>query len=483
VVPGRHVRPGRLRRRLAVAFVLVAGISAGALAIGSYVLVRQTRLADSLDRARTEARYDLVLAQSLLSQGPGGPAALLSAFEQRVHVVFISGDVQQPSNPSFDPPISQSLREIVATGQLAYDRLSSGGHHLLVVGGRIPGRSDELYLVFVEDRVASDLAQLRNVLAIGWVVVVLIAGLVGRTLAKRALGPVAQASDAARSIAEGLMATRLPVAGADEFGAWAASFNEMADALEAKIADLSQAEARERQFTADVAHELRTPLTALVGEASLLREHVAGMPEAARRPAELLIQDVARLRRLVEDLMEVSRFDAGSEAVLAEPVRLSDLADAVVRSRGWDGRVRIDGTAELRTDPRRVERIVANLVGNAIEHGGGSAEVRLASRNGFATIEVADHGPGIAPKDLGRIFDRFSKVDTSRTGTGSGLGLAIAREHARLLGGEIDVRSEPGSGTTFTVRLPVDESLHGGDRRDAGDPQDAWRHPDERGNA
>jgi len=230
-----------------------------------------------------------------------------------------------------------------------------------------------------------------------------------------------------------------------------------------------------------VAHELRTPLTALVGEASLLREHVAAMPDAARRPAELLIHDVARLRRLVEDLMEVSRFDAGSEAVLAEPVRLADLAGAVVRSRGWEGRVRIHGTAELRTDPRRVERIVANLIGNAIEHGGGSAAIRLASGNGFATIEVTDHGLGIAPKDLGRIFDRFSKVDTSRTGTGSGLGLAIAREHARLLGGDIEVRSEPGSGATFTVRLPVDESLHGGDGRDAGDHDDAGRHPDERG--
>jgi two-component system sensor histidine kinase MtrB len=370
----------------------------------------------------------------------------------------------------------------VRTGQLAYDRLTSGGHHVLVVGGRIPGSSDELYLVFVEDRIASDLAQLRNVLAAGWLAVAIVAGLVGRTLAKRALGPVAQASDAARSIAEGLMATRLPVAGTDEFGTWAASFNEMADALESKIADLSEAQARERQFTADVAHELRTPLTALVGEASLLREHVAAMPEAARRPAELLIQDVARLRRLVEDLMEVSRFDAGSEAVLAEPVRLADLARAVVRSRGWDESVRIDGTAELRTDPRRVERIVANLVGNAIEHGGGSAEVRLASGNGFATIEVTDHGPGIVPKDLGRIFDRFAKADASRTGTGSGLGLAIARENARLLGGDIEVRSDPGSGSTFTVRL-VDEPLHTGDSRVADPNHHLMRQPEERGNA
>jgi len=467
-----------------VAFVLVAGISSGALAVGSYVLVRETRLADSLDRARTEARFDLVLAQTFLPLGPDGPDPLLAAFEQRVHVVFVSGDLRQPSNPSFDPPISSSLRAIVGTGQLAYDRLTSDGRHLLVVGGRIPGGgTDELYLLFVEDRIAADLAQLRNVLAAGWVAVVIVAGLVGRTLAKGALGPVARASDAARSIAEGLMATRLPVEGADEFGAWAASFNDMADALEARVTELSEAQARERRFTSDVAHELRTPVTALLGEASLLRAHVPAMPEDARRPAELLIQDVGRLRRLVEDLMEISRFDAGIEAVHAEPVRLGDLTRAVVRSRGWEGSVRIEGAAELRTDPRRVERIVANLVGNAIEHGGGGALVRIGMREGAVTLEVTDDGPGIAPKDLGRIFDRFSKADASRTGTGSGLGLAIARENSRLLGGDIEARSEPGAGATFTVRLPVDEPLPGGDGHDAQSPDHVWRHPDERGNA
>jgi two-component system sensor histidine kinase MtrB len=255
----------------------------------------------------------------------------------------------------------------------------------------------------------------------------------------------------------------------------------MADALEAKIADLSEAQAREQRFTSDVAHELRTPVTALLAEASLLREHVGRMPEEARRPAELLIQDVGRLRRLVEDLMEISRFDAGSEAVHAESVRLSDLADAVVRSRGWDARVRIDGAAVLRTDPRRVERIIANLVGNAIEHGGGEADVLIRSGGGQASIEVSDHGPGIAPNDLTRIFERFAKADASRAGAGSGLGLAIARENARLLGGDIEARSGPGSGATFTVRLPVEESLPGGDGRDAGDHDDARQHPDERG--
>src|SRR5206468_1201339 len=142
-------------------------------------------------------------------------------------------------------------------------------------------------------------------------ILVLLAALAGVVLARSALRPVARASEAAHSLAEGLLETRLPVEGTDEFGAWAQSFNEMAAALEAKIAELQAAQARERRFTADVAHELRTPVTALMGEAALLREHLAQMPPESRRPAELLIGDVARLRRLVEDLMEVSRFDAG----------------------------------------------------------------------------------------------------------------------------------------------------------------------------
>src|SRR5262249_29771574 len=156
---------------------------------------------------------------------------------------------------------------------------------------------------------------LGTALALAWALVVLVATLVGRWLARGTLEPVGRASPAAHAVAEGLLATRLPVRGRDEFGAWAESFNRMAEALEAKISALSQAQARERRFTADVAHELRTPVTALVAAASLLREHLGALPANAQRPAELLVADVPRLRRLVDDLMEISRLDAGQEDV------------------------------------------------------------------------------------------------------------------------------------------------------------------------
>jgi signal transduction histidine kinase len=462
-MPRRSVPTGRLRRRLTIAFILVAGIASGALALGSFLLVRQARLADSLEAAKDEARFDLVLAQQFPLQTDRGIEDLLSSFRQnRVNVVLVEGQTTRPSNPSFAPPISPSLRSLVRSGQLAYQRLRDAGRDLLVVGGRVPGSTDELYFVFTEDRINKDLAELRNVLLVGWGAVVILAGLVGRLLAKRTLDPVAKASQAAQSIAEGLLATRLPVRGKDEFGAWAASFNEMAEALEAKIAALQEAQARERRFTSDVSHELRTPLTALVGEASLLGENLERMPPEARRPAELLIQDVGRLRRLVDELMEISRFDAGRESIQADSVDLMALIQAAVRARGWEQRVEVSGQdVILQSDRRRMERIVANLMGNALEHGGGRCRVSVGLNGQRAFVEVTDRGPGIPSEHLTHLFDRFYKADPSRMGTGSGLGLAIAMENARLLGGDIEVWSEVGTGTRFTLLLPVTDVLPG----------------------
>ena len=458
-MPRRPVPTGRLRRRLTIAFILVAGIASGALALGSFLKVRQARLSGSLDAAKAEARFDLVLAQGFVQSG--NIQGLLQSFQQnRLNVVLVTGQASRPSNPSLAPPIPPTLRSVVRSGQLAYQRLPSGRHDLLVIGGLIPGSNDELYFVFTEDRIQRDLTQLRNVLLIGWGGVVVLAGLVGRLLAARTLGPVARASQAARSIAEGLLATRLPVGGKDEFGAWAASFNEMAEALEAKIAALQEAQARERRFTSDVSHELRTPLTALVGEASLLGEHLDRMPPEARRPAELLIQDVGRLRRLVDELMEISRFDAGRESIQVDSVDLIALIQAAVRARGWDQQVEISGQdIVLQSDRRRLERIVANLMGNALEHGGGGCRVSVGLNGRRAFVEVTDRGRGIPSEHLAHLFDRFYKADPSRRGSGSGLGLAIAVENARLLGGDIDVWSEVGTGTRFTLLLPVMEVL------------------------
>ena len=435
-----------LRRRLTVVLALAVGLSAAALGAGSYFVVRHNLLADSVDSATVQTRRNLEVARAYRL-----PARLLQAYERRGFVAVVVSDGRVVS--SFSVGLRQvppGLREVVDNGELGYQRTTVAGTHYLVTGG--PAEGTKVYFFFSEESLRHELAQLRNILLAGVGILVLLAALVGFVLARSALRPVARASAAARSLAEGLLETRLPVEGQDEFGAWAQSFNEMAAALEAKIDALSAAQARERRFTADVAHELRTPLTALVGEASLLSEHLERMPAESRRPAELLIGDVGRLRRLVEDLMEISRFDAGAESVHAEDVDVAALVSAVVRARGWEDRVSLDGGGlQVTSDPRRLERIVANLVDNALEHGGSHVEVRL----GEGVVEVVDDGPGISPEHLPHVFERFYKADESRSGGGTGLGLAIAQENARLLGGAIEVESTPGAGSRFTLRLAV----------------------------
>jgi signal transduction histidine kinase len=440
-----------LRRRLTIAFALAVGVSAVALAAGSYFVVRHNLLHDSVTSSARQARKNLQLAPTYLPN----TTDLLGAYRGIGGFDTVGKVGRQSFSSKFNlraGDVPQALRRIVQRGRLGYQRESVNGTHYLVVGG--PSDNAELYFFFSEQGLRHELSVLRNILLAGGGLLVLLAALAGALFAREALRPVARASEAAHSLAEGLLETRLPVEGQDEFGSWAQAFNEMASALETKISALSAAQARERRFTADVAHELRTPLTALVGEASLLREHLDRMPDQSRRPAELLIDDVGRLRRLVEDLMEISRLDAGAESVQPEAVDLSAAVAGVMRARGWDGRVRLDAEKTVvTTDPRRLERIVANLVGNALEHGGDEAAVRVGRDGEHAFVEVADQGPGIPPEHLPHLFERFYKADPSRSGPGSGLGLAIAQENARLLGGEIAVRSEPGKGTRFTLRL------------------------------
>ena len=413
-----------MRRRLTVAFVAAAGIAAGALAISSYLLVRDARLSDSQDRAAATLRFDVrQAAQFSQPLDDTEIESLLDAFEQRGdHVVLVAGGQVLPSSEAFAPRLSSSLRRVVAGGEIGYQRSGSR----LVVGSRIPASQDELHLVVSEAAIARDLRELRNVLGAGWLVVLLVAGLFGRALAGRTLAPVGRAADAARSIARGSLATRLDVGRDDEFGAWAASFNEMAAALETQIDALAAAQARERRFTADVAHELRTPLTAMVAAGSMLRAHLGAMPVDARRPLELLIADVDRLRRLVDELIEISRLDAGREDVRSEPVDLLALVHAVLDARGWADQVAVAGDAVVAgTDRRRVERIVANLVDNALVHGSGDVRVTVSGDGGNATIEVGDAGTGIAAEHREQLFDRFYKADPARAQAGSGLGLPI----------------------------------------------------------
>jgi len=450
------LRPGGLRRRLVIAFVLVAAVSAGVLAVASYLLVQQARLQGSLSASSAQAREDLNLAATITY-----PLAsdFVNAYEQRgTHAVLVfPGGRRVPSDTEVNPPIPAELVDVVHQGQLGYQRVHIAGKPYLILGGQVPQSAAQLYLFFSEQDIEHALAQLRNTLVGGWVSVLLVAALIGNALARRTLGPVARASEAARLIADGRLDTRLPAGAGDEFGVWAAAFNEMADALEAKIAALSAAQARELRFTANVAHELRTPLTALVAAASLLSEQARNLPDEARRPVELLTADVGRLRVLVGELMEISRLDAGSEPVQHTTADVRSIVTALISARGWQDRVAVDDQPlTLITDPRRIERILANLLENAIEHSGRDVRVRIAADGTHASVTVADGGPGIPAEQLPLIFERFYKADSARANAGSGLGLAIALENARLLGGDISVSSDVRRGSVFRLTLPME---------------------------
>jgi two-component system sensor histidine kinase MtrB len=448
-----------LRRRLTIVLALAVGLSGVALAAGSYLVVRHNLLADSVDSSIKQTRTNIDIAPTYLRQPHPGDALLQAYIDLGFTTVVVRKGNTLVSRLGVNPrAVPSELRDVVRQGNLGYQRTTISGSSYLVTGAPV-GADTQAYFFFSEAGLQQELTQLGNILLAGVAILVLLAGLVGVGLARRTLRPVGQASVAAQALAEGLLDTRLPVEGKDEFGTWASSFNEMAAALETKISALAAAEARERRFTANVAHELRTPLTALVGEASLLSEHLDDLPPAARRPAELLVADIGRFRRLVEELMEISRFDAGAESVQAEPVDLGALAGAIARARGLD--VAAAGEVVVASDPRRIERVVANLVDNAMEHGEGPVEIRVSGDGTIGLVEVADRGPGIPPEHVPNLFDRFYKADSARGG-GAGLGLAIAQENAHLLGGTLEVASTPGEGTRFTLRIPVAEPLHDG---------------------
>jgi two-component system sensor histidine kinase MtrB len=345
--------------------------------------------------------------------------------------------------------------------------VSVGGHPFVVAGGR-PAGAPALYLFFPLGGVEADLGLLRTVLAGVGVGAVLLSAAVGALAARGVLRPLRRARTAAHRLEVGLLGTRLPESGSDEFADLGHAFNRMAEALERSVADLRGLEASHRRFVADVSHELRTPLTTLTTAADVLEGHSGGLDDAGARAARLLVHESRRLATLVEDLMEISRLDAGAAPMAWDQVDVGRLVASAVAARGWaDGvRVEVADAGTTVADPRRLDAVVANLVGNALEHGSPPVRVVVSATADEVRVAVSDHGPGIDPTDLDRIFDRFYKADPARPGgRGSGLGLAIARENARLHGGDVTVASSPGAGATFTLSLPrrVAEPLPAGD--------------------
>jgi signal transduction histidine kinase len=471
VSPKRRGGTG-LRLRITIAFV-GAALAVTALVAGTtYALVQRylirQRVDDAVQQGISNVRFSMgFLAQQATEETEDPETARsedLSALVDNLEVpgvtdaLIVSGDTSFASTFALSPTsVPARLLDVVEGGRVGYAMDWSGAPRM-VFGSPVPHENLEAYFVFPLGDLARSLDVVSRVLIGASVGAVLVAALVGTMVSNRVVDPVRRASLAARRVAEGLLETRLEVHGDDELAALASSFNEMAAALQQRIA-------RDRRFVGDVSHELRTPLTTLRASIDYLLEHGEGLPPSSRRAAELLAADVGYLQRLVDDLLDLSRVEAGRVDMAWERLNVADLTREVVarRTRSGDREVRI----ELETDPhdlatvadkQRLERVVGNLVDNALIHGEGrEVIVRIGTDDGMVRLSVEDRGPGIPPAASGRIFERFFKADPARRrgeGRGSGLGLAIARENTHLHGGEIRAYNGRQGGARFEVRLP-----------------------------
>jgi len=295
--------------------------------------------------------------------------------------------------------------------------------------------------------------------------------------------PIIEAADTSARLAAGDLGVRLPVHGEDELASLGTSFNAMADSIERQIKELAELSLVQQRFVSDVSHELRTPLTTIRLAAEMLNDQKDEFDPTTARTAELLHTQVQRFETLLADLLEISRYDAGSVHLEVEATSLAQLAEEVVeqlrplaQTHGIELRmVAPGGYSPVDLDPRRVRRVLRNLIGNAIEHGEGQPVVVTVDSNQHAVaVGVRDFGLGMRPEDVGHVFDRFWRADPSRRRTigGTGLGLSIALGDAKLHGGSLQVWSELGVASHFVLSIPRTPGESSGDGPIPVEPQE-----------
>ncbi|MEV8327711.1 HAMP domain-containing sensor histidine kinase [Kitasatospora sp. NPDC056731] len=470
-----------LRPRMLAAFVATAAVSALATSALTYQAATGSTLDLTQDTALDELRRRVdVLAPSL----PFPPTqAELDRLSLRLsgtggfrdwHVLARYGAAHSAWTAAVTVPAA--LQDTVGSGHGAFQRFTADGHSWLAVGvpvtrttagpaGPASGVGDlsglTVYALLPLDREqAATSALLAAATGAGAFAAVLAAGL-ALLATRQVLRPVRALGDAAQALAQGRLDTRLAVSGHDELAQLSKTFNHTARTLQGTIEELRAVESQGRRFAADVSHELRTPLAAMVAVTDILDEDAEHLPADTATALRMISNETGRLTRLVNDLIEISRMDAGAAPLRTEDVDAAEAVRATLDLRGWSDRVELDLPAALpvRLDARRFDVIVANLAGNALRHGRPPVRLTLTTRGpgpgSDLVLTVTDRGPGIPPAELPHLFDRFYKADRARTRSeGSGLGLAIAQENARLHGGFIEAANAPGSGAVFTLVLP-----------------------------
>ncbi|WP_336323908.1 MtrAB system histidine kinase MtrB [Streptomyces lavendofoliae] len=513
----RPVLPALRLWRRNIQLRVVAGtllMSLGVVLLLGFVVIGQMRngLLDAKERAaQSQASGGFSAAQGQADEqpGPGGPdggtaraslnwrsdlvVQLASGGQGAFNVVALSSDTEgtAPSRGArasggVEPArsIPDQLRESVAQGPGAfqtYTRINySDGKPSeagLVIGKRlndIDGNSYELYYLFPLTQEEDSLALVKTTLATAGLFVVVLLGAIAWLVVRQVVTPVRMAAGIAERLSAGRLQERMKVTGEDDIARLGEAFNKMAQNLQLKIQQLEELSRMQRRFVSDVSHELRTPLTTVRMAADVIYEARGDFDPVTARSAELLGDQLDRFESLLADLLEISRFDAGAAALEAEPIDLREVvrrviggAEPLAERKG--GRILVVGDEQpvvAEADARRVERVLRNLVVNAVEHGEGrDVVVRMAAAGGAVAVAVRDYGVGLKPGEATRVFNRFWRADPARARTtgGTGLGLSIAVEDARLHGGWLQAWGEPGGGSQFRLTLPrtADEPLRG----------------------
>lgn len=347
----------------------------------------------------------------------------------------------------------------------------------LVVGQRledIDHKPYQLYYLFPLSQEEKTLSLVKRTLATAGLFVVVLLGAIAWFLVRQVVTPVRMAAGIAERLSAGRLQERMKVTGEDDIARLGEAFNKMAQSLQLKIQQLEDLSRMQRRFVSDVSHELRTPLTTVRMAADVIHDARSDFDPVTARSAELLGDQLDRFESLLADLLEISRFDAGAAALEAEPIDLRETVRRVISgaeplAERKGSRIRVVGDEQpvvAEVDARRVERVLRNLVVNAVEHGeGNDVVVRFGVAGGAVAIVVRDYGVGLKPGEATRVFSRFWRADPARARTtgGTGLGLSIAVEDARLHGGWLQAWGEPGGGSQFRLTLPrtADEPLRG----------------------
>ncbi|MEV6208294.1 HAMP domain-containing sensor histidine kinase [Kitasatospora sp. NPDC051914] len=473
--PWRRLRS--LRVRLIAVFAAVALITAVSASGIAYWLNRDAVLKRAQDTALNDFRVSLTRNVSDLPLQPDCPQ--LSELAQQVASSGLNYDVvvDDPALPgckvSSDPArftlanVPEALQRAVATPRdvgagnpyayhLYWQRVNLGNRPFLVGGTKVVPSGPTAYMFKSLEDERADLNTLGWSLAIATLLALIGSALLAQAASATVLRPVRRLGEAARRLGEGKLDTRLEVEGGDELADLARTFNRTAESLSHQVEELSAREAQSRRFVADMSHELRTPLTAMTAVTDILEDEADSLDPMIEPAVRLVVSETRRLSDLVENLMEVTRFDAGTAKLVADEVDMADLVMSCIDGRAWYDAVEVDAPRGVRlmADPRRLDVVFANLIGNALKHGGSPVRVVVREEGDQVVVKVRDSGPGIPEEVLPHVFDRFYKADKGRARSeGSGLGLSIAMANAQIHGGTITAANAE-SGAVFTLTLP-----------------------------